>query len=301
MNRNVMGLIVKREDGSEIVNYDDDNFPSYIYDGWIEPKVTWEKVPHFHEDVEILTVKSGSMAYSVNGKTLVLHEGDTIFINSNQIHYSMSVSDELCTYVIFVVHPSILTTSVAIEMKAIRPITDNPDIPYVRFRYVNEFTEAIRNIMLELPGIRHDPFEITMRFFHIWDIIRKQTACYGLSSEEITVEPHMKYFKTMMHYISEHYCSGVTLDDIAASAGISKSLCNSVFKRYVGESPITYLMRFRARKVAEYLRGKQLPLSEIAALTGFNGVSYMSETFKRFFGVSPREYKKSALDARAPE
>ncbi len=296
MNRDVMGLIVKREDGSEIVNYDDDNFPSYIYDGWIEPKVTWEKVPHFHEDVEILTVKSGSMAYSVNGKTLVLHEGDTIFVNSNQIHYSMAISDEIATYVIFVVHPSILTTSVAIEMKAIRPITDNPDIPYVRFRYVNEFTEAIRNIMLELPAVRHDPFEITMRFFHIWDIIRKQTACYGLNSEEITAEPHMKYFKTMMHYISEHYCSGVTLDDIAASAGISKSLCNSVFKRYVGESPITYLMRFRARKVAEYLKGRQMTLSEIASLTGFNGVSYMSETFKRFFGMSPREYKKTAAD-----
>ena len=45
-----MGLIVKRDDGSEIVNYDDPNFPSYIYDGWIAPKVTWEGVPHFHEE-----------------------------------------------------------------------------------------------------------------------------------------------------------------------------------------------------------------------------------------------------------
>ncbi len=292
MNRDVMGLIVKRDDGSEIVNYDDESFPSYIYDGWLEPKVTWERVPHFHEDVELLTVKSGTLAYSVNGKTLVLHEGDTIFVNSNQIHYSMAINDETATYVIFVVHPSILTASVAIEMKAIRPITDNPDIPYVRFRYKNEFTEAIRNIMLELPAIRHDPFEITMRFFHIWDIIRKQTACYGLNAEEITDEPHMKYFKTMMHFISEHYCSAVTLDDIAGSAGISKSLCNSVFKRYVEESPITYLMRFRARKVAEHLKISNLPLSEIASLTGFNGVSYMSETFRRFFGMSPREYRK---------
>ena len=55
-------------------------------------------------------------------------------------------------------------------------------------------------------------------------------------------------------------------------------------------------MRFRARKVAEYLKGRQMTLSEIASLTGFNGVSYMSETFKRFFGMSPREYKKTAAD-----
>ena len=40
MNRDVMGLIVKREDGSEIVNYDDPQFPSYIFEGWVKPKVS---------------------------------------------------------------------------------------------------------------------------------------------------------------------------------------------------------------------------------------------------------------------
>ena len=41
MNRDIMGLIVKREDGSEIVNYDDPQFPSYIFEGWVKPNVTW--------------------------------------------------------------------------------------------------------------------------------------------------------------------------------------------------------------------------------------------------------------------
>ena len=36
-------------------------------------------------------------------------------------------------------------------------------------------------------------------------------------------------------------------------------------------------------------------LKQIADMTGFNGVSYMSETFKKFFGQSPREYKKQWL------
>ena len=62
-----MGLIVKREDGSEQVNYDDESFPSYIYDGWIKPNVTWEKVPHFHEDVEIVTVTVGGKTESKKG------------------------------------------------------------------------------------------------------------------------------------------------------------------------------------------------------------------------------------------
>ena len=65
MKREQMGLIVKREDGSEIVNYDDENFPSYIYDGWVRPHVTWEKVPHFHEDLEFIHILEGEMEYAV--------------------------------------------------------------------------------------------------------------------------------------------------------------------------------------------------------------------------------------------
>ena len=93
-----MGLIVKRDDGSEIVNYDDPNFPSYIYDGWIAPKVTWEGVPHFHEDIEIMTIKEGQVAYFVNGKELLLRMGDTIVVNSNQIHYNTTVNGEVAPH-----------------------------------------------------------------------------------------------------------------------------------------------------------------------------------------------------------
>lgn len=293
MNRDVMGLIVKRDDGSEIVNYDDPAFPSYIYDGWGKPRVTWEKVPHFHEDIEIVSVKEGHMAYSVNGKTLDLFKGDTIVVNSNQIHYSIYPEDCVAKYVIFIIHPSVLMSSVALEMQAVRPIIDNPDIPYIRFRSINEYTEDVYKLMMTLPDIRHDVFQVTMKFFMLWDIIRKQAGHYLNLAEENVSDPRMQIFKTMMRYISVAYKGNVTLSDIAGSANISKSLCNSLFNQYVGESPISYLMHFRCRKVAEYLRSTPKTLTEIAILTGFNGVSYMAETFRKFFDCSPRDYRKT--------
>ena len=286
-----MGLIVKRDDGSEIVNYDDPNFPSYIYDGWIAPKVTWEGVPHFHEDIEIMTIKEGQLMYTVNGKQLLLREGDTIVINSNQIHYNSCVNGGVAKYVICVIHPSILVNSVAVEMQAVRPIIDNPDLPYLRFRYINEHTESIRNLVLALPDVRHDPFAITKQFYLIWDIIRKQAETLG-KTEEVVSDPRMMSFKTMMHFIANNYQKQITLSDIAASGNISKSLCNTLFHQYVGESPINYLMHLRARKVAELLRAGKMSMSDIAQLTGFGGVSYMSETFRKFFEKSPREYRK---------
>ena len=292
MKKEVRGLIVKRDDGSEIINYDDPNFPSYIYDGWIAPKVTWEGVPHYHEDIEIMTVKEGKVAYFVNGKEILLNAGDTIVVNSNQIHYNMCVG-EVAKYVIVIINPRILANSVAVEMQAIKPITDNPDIPYLRFRYINEYTEQMRSLIYDLPKVRHDPFAITMQFYQIWDIIRKQAEYLGATKEETMSDPRMQSFKTMMHFISNNYQEQITLNDIAASGNISKSLCNTLFHQYVGESPINYLMHFRSRKVAELLRSGNMSMSEIAARTGFGGVSYMSETFRKFFEQSPREYRKS--------
>ena len=286
-----MGLIVKRDDGSEIVNYDDANFPSYIYDGWIAPKVTWEGVPHFHEDIEIMTIKEGQVAYFVNGKELLLRAGDTIVVNSNQIHYNMTVNGEVAKYVICILHPSILVNSITVEMQAVRPITENPDLPYLRFRYINEHTESIRNLVLGMPDLRHDPFAITKQFYQIWDIIRKHAETLG-ATEDVVSDPRIQSFKSMMHFISNNYQNQVTLADIAASGSISKSLCNTLFHQYVGESPINYLMHLRCRKVAELLRSGKIPMTEIASRTGFGGVSYMSETFRKFFEKSPREYRK---------
>ncbi|MBQ5967030.1 MAG: AraC family transcriptional regulator [Clostridiales bacterium] len=292
MNRDIMGLIVKREDGSEIVNYDDPQFPSYIFEGWVKPNVTWERVPHFHEDVEICTVTQGKMAYSVNGKTVMLHEGDTIFINSNQIHYSMCIDEEGARYVIFIAHPGILNASVAVEMQAIRPITDNKDLPYLRFRDIDEMTDAMYDLMKSLLPIRHCAFEVTKQFYQIWDLVIKRSEIIGILGPEEAPDARMQTFKNMMHYISNNYQRTLTLEEIAGSANISKSLCNLLFKQFVEESPINYLMHFRARKVAEYLRSSNLSMAEIASLSGFSGVSYMSETFKKCFGTTPRDYRK---------
>ena len=44
MRRDWMGHIQQKEDGSEILNYNDESFPVYLYQGWIEPGVTWAEV-----------------------------------------------------------------------------------------------------------------------------------------------------------------------------------------------------------------------------------------------------------------
>ena len=81
MNESFRGLIIKKEDGSEKVNYNNDDFPSYIHAGWVEPYCSWINIPHFHEDLEFVTITRGEMGYNINGKKIILHQGDTLMVN----------------------------------------------------------------------------------------------------------------------------------------------------------------------------------------------------------------------------
>ena len=68
------GFIQKRTNGSERVNYDDPNFPSYVFRGYVYPSSTWANDPHYHDDVELLTVTNGYLSYSINSKEIPVED-----------------------------------------------------------------------------------------------------------------------------------------------------------------------------------------------------------------------------------
>ncbi|MBQ3836241.1 MAG: helix-turn-helix transcriptional regulator, partial [Treponema sp.] len=103
---------------------------------------------------------------------------------------------------------------------------------------------------------------------------------------------HNSRLKAMMLFIDERYKERITLSDIATAGGVSQSLCNQIFNKLTEKSPIEYLAQYRCRKVADLLVSSGMSMPEIADMTGFTGASYMAETFKKYFGQSPRDYKK---------
>ena len=290
------GFIIKRKDGSEVVNYDDDSFPSYIFDGYHLAGCTWERVPHYHEDVEIISIKSGEMAYMVEGTVVNLKKGDTLFVNSGNIHYSLATNDRVARYVIAIIHPKILCSSAAVEEKAVKPIIQDKRVSFVHFKAGDFDAPLIQQLIFEMEHeAKGNEFLITKYFFEIWDMIMHRfTDAYRVHIQSMEeAGDHNAKLKAMMLYIDEHYKERITLKDIAASGGVSQSLCNQIFNRLTEKSPIEYLMHYRSRKVADLLQSSDMTMTEIAELTGFSGASYMAEIFKKYFKQSPREFRKS--------
>jgi len=96
----------------------------------------------------------------------------------------------------------------------------------------------------------------------------------------------------MLRFIETHFSEDITMGDIASSADISKSEATRCFKRAFQETPYNYLIEYRLSKAATLLTTTDLPVGEIAGLTGFNSSSHFGKLFRESTGRSPREYRK---------
>ena len=286
------GFIQKRTNGSEKVNYDNPNFPSYVYAGYVYPSSTWANDPHFHDDVELLCVTEGYLAYNINGKEIFLNEGDTIFVNSKQIHFNAPKREERSNYVIVIFHPRVLCASNVVENKYIKPVTDNANLPYIHFKYSTEVGKNLHEIMVKTPTCLFSEFLLTKQFYEIWEQVL--IACGNPEASVKYSDSQVDALKAMLTYIQENYASPITLDDIAAAGNVSRTFCNNLFHKYTDQTPIENLTRFRVSQVATLLNTTGLSMSEIAYNTGFSSASYMGEAFKKYYGESPRSFKSNS-------
>ena len=83
-----------------------------------------------------------------------------------------------------------------------------------------------------------------------------------------------------------------TINKLAEVAGMSRSSFAQRFKEVVGIPPLTYLMDYRLRLAARYLRLQQNSIGRISGLVGYASDSTFSQAFKRVYGISPKAYRQ---------
>jgi AraC-like DNA-binding protein len=88
-------------------------------------------------------------------------------------------------------------------------------------------------------------------------------------------------------YIESHLDEKVSLEALAAIAGLSTHHFARTFHQSVGMPPHSYLLSRRLERAERMLRDTRLPLSEIAAATGFSDQSHLARHFRRRTGMSP--------------
>lgn len=83
------------------------------------------------------------------------------------------------------------------------------------------------------------------------------------------------------------------IKNLAEYLGLSESHFIDLFKRETGETPHQYLLIIRLDRARRLLLSEELSLTEIALNCGFSSSAHFSSTFRKYYGVSPSDYKKS--------
>ncbi|WP_322924140.1 AraC family transcriptional regulator [Paenibacillus campi] len=100
--------------------------------------------------------------------------------------------------------------------------------------------------------------------------------------------------KQMIHYMSSQYAHPVSIEHMCSSIGYNRAYMSRIFKKETGMTPVTYLLKLRIDKARQLLRERpELSTQQIAASVGLTDALYFSKQFRRFYGVSPSQYRIS--------
>lgn len=93
-------------------------------------------------------------------------------------------------------------------------------------------------------------------------------------------------------WVEENLAGEITLDDLAAAAGMSRFHFARAFRAATGLSPWRYVTERRVARARELLLGGDLPVGTIAAAVGFATASHFSQAFRAITGEAPTAYRR---------
>lgn len=99
----------------------------------------------------------------------------------------------------------------------------------------------------------------------------------------------------IQNYIDRNYPADINLDLLAKNFSISKFHMAREFKRYLGKSPIDYLIDVRINRAKALLTDSDRPISDICQLVGIPNPSHFLYLFKEREGVTPSAFRKFRL------
>ncbi|OGV51188.1 MAG: hypothetical protein A2X49_15445 [Lentisphaerae bacterium GWF2_52_8] len=236
-----------------------------------------------HPIHEIIYVDYGKIILELPGRKLVLRPGYCVFIRGGTLH-------------------------------AFHGIAGEP------FDFLNICYKGV------FPGILEDlPFPVPSGALEILDRLKQESASKLSYSREISVALLTEFIYLMsrhagspgkaqrspplnsLHYrskivrkaisiVEKDFKNNLSLQSLASATGVSSSHLRALIRKETGRNFSYHLQRTRIDTAKRLLRGSSYSIGEIPEAIGYNSLPFFFKTFKRFTGMTPREYANSLGD-----
>lgn len=99
-----------------------------------------------------------------------------------------------------------------------------------------------------------------------------------------------------LQYIHAHIGEKITLAQLAKHVNFNETYLCTVFRARTGTSIVNYINQTKMEKAAERLLSGDVLLKTLAADLGFSDQFYFNKMFRKYYGMSPTEYRKKQQD-----
>lgn len=112
-----------------------------------------------------------------------------------------------------------------------------------------------------------------------------------LDKEELPAEAP-PYVTAALRFINEHFAEKIVAGELAWRLNVGRTTLMTAFKSYTGSTLQEHLLRFRLSKAIKMLKAGASEQT-VAEACGFNETCTLIRSFKKVFGLTPKEYIRS--------
>jgi len=128
------------------------------------------------------------------------------------------------------------------------------------------------------------------------DIKKYLLKVFGLLAKQANASADDRYkiiVDEIIKFINEHYSEDISINDIADEFHMSRTYVSRLIKLYSDHTFLTVLLNIRMEAARKMIIEDKFKMYEIAEKVGYNDFSYFIQVFKKYYGVTPNEYRKT--------
>lgn len=249
---------------------------------------------HCHNYYELIYIHSGECRFLLNDSVYQLMKGDLVFVAPGDLHhaiYEMASCEIIAVYF----KREFVNWDMLLKLLS-RPVSGNlhsfmGSIPAL---YQEEFVTLLNRMLSECAGI--DEYSQGFMSCYLHELLLMLMR-HSVMNEE---EPDLLNSRDAdiliaAKYIYRNYQKPLSLEEVSAQAALSPTYFSKKFKHVTGMGFKEYLNFVRLKHAQTALLTTSNTITDIALENGFNDSNYFKDLFKKVYGKSPREYRKSAV------
>ncbi len=157
--------------------------------------------------------------------------------------------------------------------------------PHIKELVLLLASEAAQGGLMGHVYAEHLAHALSVRLLYLGDTRTQKSRC------EVSPLPPAALRRVLERM--QDFSADLSLNALAAESGYSRRHFLRMFERATGYTPHRYLLQLRLQRAKELLQKKSVPLIDVAAYSGFSSQSHMSRIFRRFYGSTPAEVRRS--------